>query len=456
MQLHKSGISPGYRLSTFVIVSKTVFSQLLSMFRTTLLLLLFLLQHLHAGAQRRTLPVGAELVVKEITSWDPQYDKRDKIVGKKAVVSTRPLLWNGGEHWAGFVTIDGVEYRFLDMQAKILSGETPEKKEEPKDVLKMQAGLKELVAMAPKDFAAIKTDMPRKRAYGYAPCFLADYKLNGAEDSATVIFYDEVVKRWNLETRMNTKQYSSQGIDYMLRTLDLPCGKLEQLPGNDTFSKTANIVSRYYVPVDRRKPGNAYRYFTINLTVSMYKGEDILITLTLSNRSQELDLFGEQMDAVTPAPPAPKKDLKKMEKDLLALIEAYKTDFNSIRVGDKINDQYRGTCYKVKSSFEGSEPGDADVCMDTLTKKWSLNVPISTDKYTSKEIDRLLLDTNFPFGKLAKEPPVPGTDNREYRPIGRAQMTGPYKDLSIYLLVYVSTGTGKELSISLLISKSTY
>ncbi|MBX2905226.1 MAG: hypothetical protein KF744_04255 [Taibaiella sp.] len=426
------------------------------MLRTTLLLLLLLVLQLHASAQRKTIPVGSELVVKELPTWETQYEKRDKIIGKKAFVSTRPLLAGEPGHWSGYITIDGVEYRILDMQAQIITGDVPEKKVEPKDVLKLQAGLKELVSMAPSDFAAIKTDVARKRAYGYAPSFLASYKLSGAEDSTTIIFLDEHVKRWNLETRLNEKQYSSQGIDYMLRTLDLPCGKLEPLPGNDTFSESANIVSRSYVPVDRRKPGSAYRFFSINLSASMYKGKDILLTLTLSNRSNEVDLLGEQMDAATPAPPAPKKELKKMEKDVLSLVEAWKTDFNSIKVGEKINDQYRGNCYKVKGTFEGSEPGDADVCMDTFSKKWSLNVPISTDKYTSTDIDQLLLGMNFPFGKLAKEAAQPDTDNRSYRPQGWQQMTGPYKELYITVLAFKSAGTGKELSLSLLISRSKY
>lgn len=420
--------------------------------KVSLVLSIFFLLHITVQAQRSTLPIGSEIIVKEITSWDPEYKNKDLIVGKKAVVSKRPLLFSFDDHWSGFITVGGVEYRLLDMRIQILTGLVPEKKEEPKDVLKLQSQLKELVELSTKDFSTIKTNIPKSIPYKYGASFLSTYQINGTKDSSTIIYFDESSKRWNLQTTFNTKLYSAEGIDYMLRTLDLPCGKLEELPISQTFSPTTDkMYLKYYVPVNRKQSNNKYQTFTIQLTAEFYKGETVFLMLSLLNYSFEPSIPIQQTSS---SKEATGKDFKKMESDILVLVEEFKTEFKNIKSNIKTNDSKEAPEYKSTCKLEGSTPGYATVYFDTLNKSWSLNVPMDTDKYSSDEIDKLLLNMNFPFGKLERQIINFETDSKFYKPKDRFNVSEVYKKLDVMITSYKSNG--KEIMLGLVISKSSY
>jgi len=398
------------------------------------ILLLFILLSLGGSlfAQRRTLPVGSQIIVKEITSWDPQFSNQDKIVGKTAVVSKRPLLFSGEDHYSGYISVDGIEYRILDMRIKIITGEKPEKKIEPKNVLKFKDQLIELARMSSEDFSSIKTTFPKASAGFYGSSFLANYSLNGSIDSSTLIYFDDYVNHWNLQTQINTDQYSAEGLDYIFRTLNFPFGKLEPLPGQDKIIDSG-FYAKYYVPVDRMKLNNNYRYFTVLLNVGTFKHKNYFLSINLLNRSFDPKLFSEQIEV---SEPVVKNNTKKLANDILYLLKLYKDDFKEIKTTKLITERYWKETYETNYNMEGSEPGGASVYFDTLAKKWSFTTFIDTKLYSEHAFDSILLSIDYPFGKLERIESDANPDLIIYTPKSEEQVPAAYKGIRLSVHKY--------------------
>jgi hypothetical protein len=391
------------------------------------------------NAQQRYVAPGTSVVVKEISSWDPGYATKDKIIGKQAKVAGKGLAHMGDSHYGGTVVIDGTEYQLLDIKIEVQQSSTT-----PvvvKDKTKLESGLKELVNYYRSDFKAIKTTRPKPRPYHYAESFHSSFLLHSSKDTTNTIFYDPGVSTWNYETLMDPKLFSSKEIREVLETTTFVFGKLEKLKEE----KVNDLTDIYYVPAERKKPGSKFKKLTIHLHSVEYNGKEFFIQLSMLNRTYEMDL--QDLPKLHAKPPIA-KDLKKLEADLKQLIGFYLQDFSTINSKRKTEDDYWGKpSYRSTFKLNGALDSAGIIYLDSATKSWNYRIDIDPEVYQSKEIDKLLQTIVFPFGKLEKEKLNVESMIAFYFPLNRNKLTNKFRDLNISVFKFESGG--KETSIAI-------
>ena len=411
------------------------------------LLLLILLPNYDVIAQRR-LEIGTVVKIMAVGIFDDNYSIKDKLINKTGTVSNKILANMGGAKdgvfnpsgpYAGEITIEGKPYNFLDVSLEVLKkemGPTPVSK----DKNKLRSGLGELMNYFTENFKSIRTTKAKTDYYPVTEAYYSSFALQGSKDGSNTVFYQENNRSWNFKTLIDPDIVSSKEITTLLDTTSFNFGKLEKLQEK----QLGELKDYYYVPVDRKKTGNKFKNLTVHLHVVTYDGKEVFLQLSILNYSFENDISAASR---TSQYPVSVKDPKKLETQFKQLMSYFQNEFANIRSGKQIVNSDRKQTYRSTFLLNGAHDSGI-VFFDTTSAKWNFEIQMNSGIYSSKDISQVLENMAFPFGKLEKQKLYAGSSTITYLPENRSKLKTKFKDLSISIFYFESSGIETYLQIN--------
>ncbi len=389
-------------------------------------------------AQQQYIEPGTSVVIKEITSWDPIYSSKDKIIGKEAKVGGKGIIHVGDSHYFGTVIIDAKEYELLDVKLEIKQNSKP--LGVVKDKSKLERDLKKVMNFFIDDFTPIRTAITKKDYNPQTKAYHSSLWLHGSIDSSNTVYYNGYNKTWNFKTLIDPKLFNSKEIISLLETTIFSFGKLEK----QEEKERNDLKDYYYAPVDRKKPGSKFRKLTIHLYVDSYKDIEGFIQLSILN-----DAFEKDVAAVKPTSSAKSetKDIKKLETGFKKLLDYFQNDFTAIKSNKKIKNYDREQAYRSTFQLHGAKDSSI-IFFDTTARSWNFEIQMDPQIYNSKDICQILDKMTFSFGKLEKQKLYEGSNTITYLPDDRKKLKTKFKDLNINIFFFEINGSETILQIN--------